>query len=711
MGRLFILFTVLFFCVHAKGQSFDWGNASPEEEGYSSQKIQAMRDTLAAHKTTSILVISNDKIILEWYAPGWERKQHGTASLAKALVGGMSLLLALNDGRMQVDDPACKFIPEWKNDPLRSKITIRQLATHSSGIEDAEITQKDIDEAKARGIEIKDKHMDIPGWKGSFWRKDPDPFTISRDQAPVLFEPGTDEAYSNPGMAMLAYAVTASYQGTPYKNIRTLLSDRIYKPIGIKDDEYSIGYGKTYPVNGLELVANWGGASFTPRAAARIGRLMLNKGNWDGRQLVSANWVEQMVAYAGTPIPSREGGDIAPARGLAWYNNFDGVWPRAPRDLFFGSGAGNQTLMVIPSMHLIIVRNGQDMHDPEKGQPYHYGEMRYIIDPLMDAYTAPPYPMSHLIRETKFAPATTVIHKACDSDNWPMTWADDNAQYAAYGDGSGFDPKVDKKLSLGLAKITGDPDDFQGINIRSNTGEQIGHGRIGKKASGMLMVNGTLYMWLRNANGNGEESQLAWSADHGSTWTYSGWNFTTGFGCPTFLNFGKNYHGAKDDFVYIYSHDEKDAYKPADQMVLARVAKDKIRDRSAYEFFTSLNKQGKPVWTKDIEKRGPVFIHPAMCYRSGITYDAGLKRYLWCQVNPDSKHPQGSRFQGGFGIYEAAEPWGPWHTVYYTRDWDVGPGETSSLPTKWMSKDGRTCYLVYSGNDCFSVRKVEFTTK
>ena len=48
---------------------------------------------------------------------------------------------------------------------------------------------------------------------------------------------------------------------------------------------------------------------------------------------------------------------------------------------------------------------------------------------------------------------------------------------------------------------------------------------------------------------------------------------------PTFLNFGKNYQGAKDNFVYIYSHDEKDAYKPADQMVLARVAKNKILDR------------------------------------------------------------------------------------------------------------------------------------
>jgi len=106
-----------------------------------------------------------------------------------------------------------------------------------------------------------------------------------------------------------------------------------------------------------------------------------------------------------------------------------------------------------------------------------------------------------------------------------------------------------------------------------------------------------------------------------------------------------------------------------------------------------------------------VFVHPAMCYRSGISYNPGLKRYLWCQVHPDSNHPQGSRFQGGFGIYEALEPWGPWHTVFYTKDWDVGPGDTSSFPVKWMSKDGKTCWLVFSGNDSFSLRKAEFILK
>jgi len=117
--------------------------------------------------------------------------------------------------------------------------------------------------------------------------------------------------------------------------------------------------------------------------------------------------------------------------------------------------------------------------------------------------------------------------------------------YTAYGDGYGFDPKVPEKLSLGIAKISGNPDKFTGENIRSESGEQKGDGKKGKKASGMLMVDGTLYMLVRNA----DNSQLAWSKDHGGTWTWSDWRFETSFGCTTFLNFGKNYANARDRFV------------------------------------------------------------------------------------------------------------------------------------------------------------------
>jgi len=706
-----ILFLIFLF-TSVSGQSFNWGNAKAEDEGFITEKLNAMKDTLALHNTTSILVIKDDNIILEWYAPGWnQNKMHYSASLAKALVGGMSLVLALNDGRMGVDDLAQKYIPEWRDDPQKSKITIRHLATHSSGIEDAEMSEQDLAEAKVIGIEIKDKHMDIPGWKGNFWRKEPDPFTVTIDHAPDLFTPGTAFHYSNPGMAMLAYAITSSYRGTKYKDIRILLKERIMLPIGIRDEEWKIGYEQTYNADGLELVANWGGGNFTPRAVARIGRLMLNNGNWDGNQLIDSSWVKKVVKNAGTPIPSRDDNDPAPSCGLAWYNNFDGVWTRAPRDLFSGAGAGNQTLIVIPGMNIIVVRNGENMYYPEKGEGFNYGIVNFLINPLMDAYNEPPYPMSELIHDVKFAPESDIIRKAVGSDNWPVTWGDDNNQYTAYGDGWGFEPKVEKKLSLGLAKVVGDPGDFHGINIRSETGEFTGQGRFGKKASGLIMIDGVLYMWIRNANEDGKESQLAWSSDHGNSWNFPDWKLTSGFGYPTFLNFGKDYQGARDNYVYIYSHDDIDAYKPADQMILARVAKNKIPDKESYEFFKALDNQGKPIWSKDINNRGAVFTHPARCYRSGITYNAGLKRYLWCQIHPESNHPQGTRFQGGFGIYEAAQPWGPWYTVFYTKEWDVGPGETMSFPAKWMSEDGKTCYLLFSGDDSFSVRRVEFITK
>lgn len=360
--------------------------------------------------------------------------------------------------------------------------------------------------------------------------------------------------------------------------------------------------------------------------------------------------------------------------------------------------------MVVPSLDLIIVRNGSNLYDDSKGEGFWGGLEKYLFNPVMEAIIELPYPRSSLIVKANFEPASSIVRKARGSDNWPITWADDDNQYTAYGDGWGFEPKTKKKLSLGIAKISGTPPDFRGVNIRTDTGERIGQGAEGAKASGIICVDGVLYMFVRNT-GN---SQVAWSEDHGKSWKWCDWKFRTSFGAPTFLNFGRNYAGARDDFVYIYSNDSNSAYEPADRMVMARVPKDRIRRRNAYEFFNGFDDRQQPMWTRDIREIKAVFINPGSCYRSGISYNAGLKRYLWCQILPFSKDKQGPRFQGGFGIYDAPEPWGPWTTVFYNQQWDVGPGETSSMPTKWMSKDGKSCYLLFSGNDCFSVRKVTF---
>jgi hypothetical protein len=242
------------------------------------------------------------------------------------------------------------------------------------------------------------------------------------------------------------------------------------------------------------------------------------------------------------------------------------------------------------------------------------------------------------------------------------------------------------------------------VNIRSRD-EQRGQGPTGKKASGMLMVEGRLYMWVRNANNQGEQCQLAWSDDRATSWTWSDWRFSE-FGYCTFINFGQNYAGARDGYIYTVTHDHPNAYEPADRFILMRVPIGQATDRSAYEFYTGSDAQGEPIWSSEIGERGAVFSNPGKARRSGISYNAPLGRYLWWQGFPHDG-PGDERTRGGFGVFDAPEPWGPWTTVYYTEEWDVGPGETASFPTKWMSEDGKNVYLVFSGDDYFSVRKAD----
>jgi hypothetical protein len=177
--------------------------------------------------------------------------------------------------------------------------------------------------------------------------------------------------------------------------------------------------------------------------------------------------------------------------------------------------------------------------------------------------------------------------------------------------------------------------------------------------------------------------------------------FTAGFGCPTSLNFGRDYAGARDQYVHAGSPDGAGAYEPADRMVLARVPRGRIRERAAYDFFAELDGAGQPRWTAEIARRESAFTHPGRCGRSSLGHDAGLGRYLWVQARPGVE----PRVRGGPGIYDAPRPWGPRTTVDFAEDWDVGPGESAGLPTRWMSADGRVLYLVFPGRDSSSVRR------
>ena len=214
-------------------------------------------------------------------------------------------------------------------------------------------------------------------------------------------------------------------------------------------------------------------------------------------------------------------------------------------------------------------------------------------------------------------------------------------------------------------------------------------------------------MWVSNADRDGKESRLARSTDHARTWTWSEWRFPE-FGYISLVNYGRDYEGARDNFVYAVAADHPSAYIAVDRFILMRAPKERLRERAAYDFFVRRQDNSQPAWTREISERGVVFSHPGACLRQQMTYCTPLRRYLWWQHLPNTKNREDvgdTRFEGGFGVYDAPEPWGPWTTAYFTQMWDASPGETASFPTKWMSADGKKLWLVFSGDDCFSVRE------
>ena len=102
----------------------------------------------------------------------------------------------------------------------------------------------------------------------------------------------------------------------------------------------------------------------------------------------------------------------------------------------------------------------------------------------------------------------------------------------------------------------------------------------------------------------------------------------------------------------------------------------------------------------------PVFRFARHCQRVDAVYHPVFKRYLLIV---------GYGHTGGWGLYEAPHPWGPWSKAFHTEYWGLGETHGYRLPAKWISADGRSAALVFSGliyngvvYDAFCVRKLQF---
>jgi CubicO group peptidase (beta-lactamase class C family) len=283
-----------------------------------------------------MLVIENGRTVFEHYANGGSASGRWPIFSGTKSFWGIAALAAVRDGLFKLDDPVSDTITEWKSDPRKSRITIRQLFNQTDGIEGASRLQRaSIQDRNAMAIRL-----------------------------PALAEPGASFIYGPSHLQIFSELLRRKLGGRgTIAYFEEHVSDRLrIGHLNYKKDRR----GNPLPGTGFELTA---------REWARLGELLLGSGNYRGRQIVPANLLRE--AFAGSQAnpsygltfwlnqqaPSGREMDMERMLDLPWQNaqwTDACICKDAPADMVVGLGSGYQRLFVIPSLKAIIVRQGSN---------------------------------------------------------------------------------------------------------------------------------------------------------------------------------------------------------------------------------------------------------------------------------------------------------------------------------------------------------------
>jgi len=270
--------------------------------------------------TVAFLVIKDDTLLYEGYFNGYDHNSTVTSfSIAKSFVSAL-VGIAISEGYISgVDDPITKYVPELlAKDPRYQNITLRHLLTMSSGIRYVEYSMPWTDDA------------------ATYYAPDLRAVAIS---SPIVGRPGQEFHYNNFHPLLLGLVLERA-TGRP---VAQYLEEKIWKPLGMEapgswslDSEQS-GFEK------MESGINGRAIDF-----AKFGRLFLNEGNWNGVQLVPAEWVDESTRLDTTTDP-------APQYQYFWWVNA-GI---TGGHHYYAAGKHGQYIYIVSEQNLIFVRFGR----------------------------------------------------------------------------------------------------------------------------------------------------------------------------------------------------------------------------------------------------------------------------------------------------------------------------------------------------------------
>lgn len=299
-------------------------------------------------ETIAFVVIKNDSITHEQYWDGYGEDSHTNSfSMAKTFT---SILIgcAIDDGFIKnVDQPVGDFLPEYKEGE-GAKLTIKHLLTMSSGI--------NFDEDYVNPFAY-------PG--AAYYGSDLKKLTLKYE---LTSEPGKTFAYLSGNTELLGFVL----EKVTGKTVSDYASEKLWKPIGAKNGalwslDHEGGMEKTYCC-----------FNSNARDFGRIGELFLDSGKWNGKQVISTEYVLNSIKPADL---MDDFGKKNAKYGYSWWliPNYKG------HDIFYARGILGQYILCIPKLNMVVVRLGNKREKKIPGQD-HPTDVFYYVDAALEMY-------------------------------------------------------------------------------------------------------------------------------------------------------------------------------------------------------------------------------------------------------------------------------------------------------------------------------------
>jgi CubicO group peptidase (beta-lactamase class C family) len=307
-------------------EAVEWAKAQETEmpRDFSTQEKTFGRPLGPIPKTRALtngIVLRHGYVVAEW---GDTNAVDPTYSVAKSYLSTI-LGLTIDRGMIpSIKDPVSKLIHDGGYDsPHNARITWEDHATQTSEWD---------------GVMF--------GKPSTFIGKEE--FGAGEMKPRELHEPGTYYEYNDVRVNRLSLSLLTLWK----RPLPEVLKTEIMDPIGASGTWHYFGYDNSIvDIEGQKMVSvsggtRWGGGLWmSTRDHARFGYLILRRGEWDGKRIISKAWIEQAAAPHGKN----------PGYGYLWWLNSEGRWPAAPRSSFAAIGAGNNTIWIDPEHDLVIV--------------------------------------------------------------------------------------------------------------------------------------------------------------------------------------------------------------------------------------------------------------------------------------------------------------------------------------------------------------------